>query len=180
MAQIIFDIFKYLADVPLNIWPWLLLVSAPLLIFSAKPHHSAQWRLWRIIVAVIIGYVLINLTLHTHRELGWKAKEACESSSVHRQDSMEMFEECGHHVNIADGASYVFYLVLGWVPAAAYAGFWEFWWRRKYAFIIRPLGKRYKGKWFSTALILCSVPVWIFIVFLLALIIAKFVSRLVA
>ena len=178
MAQIIFDIFQFLADVPFNIWPWMLLISTPLLIFSAKPYDSAQRRLWRIIAAIIIGYVLINLTLHTHRAMGWKAYEACQKSSIHRDMSIEMQEECGHHVNIADGASYVFYLVLGWVPAAAYAGFWEFWWRRKYGFIIRPLGKRYKGKWFSTTLIVCSVPVLLFIIYLLLVIIAKFITRL--
>lgn len=176
MAQIIFDVFQLLADVPFNIWPWLLMISTPMLIFSAKPHHSVARRFWRIITAIIIGYVLINLTLHTHRTLDWKELEQCRRENPVFGENIH--PKCQGIVNIADGASYVFYLVLGWVPAAAYAGFWEFWWRRKYAFIIRPLGERYKGKWFSTALIVCSLPVWIFIIFLFVLIIAKFVSRL--
>lgn len=115
----------------------------------------------RIFLAVAVGYVLINLTLHTPRALQWKAKEACEQHSVHRQDSMEMFEECGHLVNTTDGLSDVFYLVLGWIPAGGYVGFWELWWRRKYAFIIRPLGKRYRGKWFSTLVVVAAIPVWL-------------------
>lgn len=157
MAEIIFQILLFLEDVPFNIWPWLLLFTTPLLIFSAKPHDSVRWRQGRIFLCIAIGYVLINLTLHTHRALDWKEFEQCQAENPVSGENVH--PKCEGIINIADGASNIFYLILGWIPAAAYAGFWEFWWRRKYAFIIRPIGKRYKGKWFSTALIVCSVPV---------------------
>jgi hypothetical protein len=75
----------------------------PLLIFSAKPHDSVKWRFGHIIIAIFVGYVLINLTLQTHRELGWKAYEACQKNNAHRELSIEMQEKCRHHVNIEDG-----------------------------------------------------------------------------
>lgn len=176
MAQIIFNRFQLFADVPYNIWPWLFLISAPLLIFSAKPHHSARWRFWRILLATTVGYVLINLTLHTHRELDWKEYEKCNTE--HGAWGANEHPKCKSIVNIADGASYAFYLILGWIPAAAYAGFWEFSWRRKYGHIIRLLGKRYKGKWFSTTLIICSIPVWLYIMLLMSIVVARIFDRL--
>jgi hypothetical protein len=176
--QVLFNIFQFFSNIPYNIWPWLFLLSSPLLIFSAKPHHSVRWRFWRIIIAITIGYILLNFTLHTHRTLEWKAHEKCQHDMLVRGQNPYSFDPCGHLVNIADGASNIFFLVLGWIPAAAYAGFWEFWWRRKYALIISPQGKTYKGKLFSTALIVCSIPVWLFVAFLVVLVLSKFIARL--
>lgn len=159
MGQLIFEFFLLFTGVPYNFWPWIFLVVIPLLIFSAKPHDSERRRLGRILAAILIGYALINITLQTDRALDRKAYEQCERQSKHPIDSTETFEECGHLVNIADGASNVFYMALGWIPAAAYAGLFEFWWRRKYREAIRSMGEAYEGRWFSTALIVCSVPV---------------------
>ena len=118
-----------------------------------------------------MGYILINLTLHTHRQLDWKEYERCQAEN--HVVGEHIHPNCQDIINIADGASNIFYLVLGWIPAAAYAGFWEFWWPRKYGFIIRRLGKSYIGKWFSTLLIVCSVPVWLFITLVIFIIILK-------
>ena len=158
------NVFKAFADVPYNIWPWILLVGVPMLIFSAKPQHRVVWRLGRIVLAVAAGYVLINLALHTHHALQWKAFEAC-------REQYPVFGEnyhpnCEGIVTIADGAGGIFYLILGWIPAAAYAGFWELCWRRKYRRTVSELGAGYKGKGLSNALIVISVPVWLAVVLL--------------
>lgn len=153
----------YFLDIPYNIWPWIFFISLPLFIFSVKPDSKASWRFWRIVLAIGIGYILINLSLHTHRAIQWNAYEQCRSESKNRIDSIEMHEECKHHINIADGASNVFFLFLGWIPAAAYLGFWELIWRVKYRHFIREMKGNFKGKWFSTLLIVCSVPVWLYI-----------------
>lgn len=171
MEQIIFNVFHFFTDAPYNIWPWLFFSIIPLLIFSAKPRHSTRRRLGRILLATAVGYVLINLTLHTHRALDWKEFARCRMENPMFGENVH--PKCKGIVNIADGASNVFYLVLGWVPAAAYAGFWEFWWRRKYRHDIGRLGNAYEGRWFSTALIVCSVPVWLFVMLLTVIIIAK-------
>lgn len=176
MGQIIFSIFRFFTDVPYNIWPWLFFSIIPLLIFSANPYHGARWRLGRILLATAIGYVLVNLTLHTHRALDWKEFENCRAENPVVGENYH--PKCEGIIYIADGASDVFYLVLGWIPAVAYTGFWEFWWRRKYRFIIGQLGKNYKGKWFSTTLIACSAPVWIYFFLLIIIIISKFFYNL--
>lgn len=151
-------IYAILTGIPYNIWPWLLLITVPCLIFSTVPGDSAFLRLRRIILAIIIGYVCVNLTLHTHRAQQRAAFEQCKHELYQRGGNPEQAGECMHLVNIADGASYVFYFVLGWVPAAGYTGFWELLWRWKYRGKITN-----KGRWFSTALIVCSIPVWIVI-----------------
>lgn len=166
MAQIIFDIFQFLTDVPFNMWPWLFLMLAPLLVFSAKPHHSARRRVGRIILAVAFGYVFINLTLHTHSALQWKEYEQCQKDNPVFGENVH--PNCEGFINIADGASNVFYLVLGWIPAGGYVGFWELWWRIKHRVAIRAMDKQFKGKWFSTFVVVGAIPVWLFM-FLIAL-----------
>lgn len=162
--QALFNLFQFMTDISYNIWPWLLLVITPVLIFSAKPHHTASWRFLRIFLCVAMGYVLINLAYNTNYHIGWKDYEVCQSQFP--DGSIQQHPECGKPPR---GIPLAFMSVMGWIPAASYAGFWEFWWRRKYAFIIHPLGKRYKGRWFSTTLIVCSVPVIFsaFIIFIL-------------
>lgn len=172
MEKIIINILDFFTDIPYNIWPWLLLLSAPLLIFSARPHHSAWKRFWRIALAVGIGYALLNLSYHTNYFIGWHAFEACQSQFS--DGALQNHKECGKPPR---GIPLAFMAVLGWIPAGAYVGLWEFWWRRKYRFIIGPLGNRYKGKWFSTTLIVCSVPVWILVVLLLITIFLKFADK---
>ena len=82
-----------------------------------------------------------------------------------------MHAECKHHVNIADGASNVFYAYLGWIPAVAYVGLWEAIWRIWYRKRISKMGKDYKGKRFSTVLIISSIPIWAYGILLISMII---------
>lgn len=133
---------------------------APLLIFSATPRSSVRWRIWRILLAVAIGYILINLILHIHRYLDWRDFEECQK--IYAKDSLNMADECKGIVNIADGASNIFYLFLGWIPAGGYMGFFELLWRIKHRPTIKNMGKQFKGKWFSNFVVVAAIPVWIF------------------
>ena len=72
------------------------------------------------------------------------------------------YNQCKHHINIADGASIIFFAIFGWIPAMAYTAFWETLWLAGHRKTISQLGKAYKGLWVSLALIILSIPVWIF------------------
>ena len=140
---------------------------APLLIFSATPNSSCRWRISRILIATFIGYVLLNVILHTNRWLEWKEFEECQK--LYAVDELNMADECKGIINIADGASNVFYLYLGWIPSGGYAGFFELWWRIKYRENIRKMAKQFKVKWFSNFVVAAAIPVWLFMMFIFLL-----------
>jgi hypothetical protein len=146
---------------------FLFLVTAPLLIFSVKPELSTQRRIWRILIATIIGYMLLNLILHTHRYLQWQEFEQCQN--IYSKDPLNMADECKGIINIADGASNIFYLYLGWVPAVGYAGFFELLWRIKHRAFIKNMGKQFSGRWFSNFVVITAIPVWIFMLLIITL-----------
>lgn len=127
--QMIFKLFKSLSDIPYNIWPWLFFTILPALIFSAKPHHSVKRRSTRIIIAIILGYIALNLSLHTSRTITWNTYERCQSQFS--DGAIQHHKECGE-MNIADGASYAFAMFLGWIPSIMFVGWLELIWRKLY------------------------------------------------
>ena len=163
MKEMIFQILDFLTDVPVNFWFWLFFITAPLLVFSVGPENRFWLRLARLVLAAVLSYVLINLSLHTSRELGRKAYNECQRKSIHPEMSQEAHEQCKHHVNTADGAANVFYFILGWIPGTAYVGIWEFLWRRRYRKILKEMGKNYKGRWFSNITIGFTVFCFIYL-----------------
>lgn len=168
MDRSLYQIFEALTALPVNIWLWFLPVIAPLLVFVAKPDHTVWLRSGRLILAISITYVLWNLAINTHHHLEREAYDACQSQFP--DGEWRMHEECGNPF-MGNGAQVAFALVLGWIPATAYVGIWEFLWRRKYRETIHDLGHQFTGKWLSTMLIVCSVPVWIYAFLLVALIV---------
>jgi hypothetical protein len=170
--QTLFNIFDYIVSLstPLNIWPYLLLILPPVVVFAEKPETAAWLRVGRLVAMVLVGYVLINLSLHTHHAQQREAYEQCKAEGGWHAESWEGSENCKHHINIANGASDVFYMFLGWWPVAAYVALLEYFWRRKHRRKIHALGKHYKGSWFSYALYVIAVPVWLLIlIFILVL-----------
>ncbi len=150
----------------MNFWFWLLIILVPLIVFSVKPQANLWLRCGRLALAILVGYVLANAALHWSRAQEWEAYEACQSQFP--DGGIQHHEECPE-INIADGASNIFYLFFGWVPAAAYAGFFELIWRRQHRDTIRALSETFKGKWISNALIIFSIPVWLYVLVLSAL-----------
>jgi hypothetical protein len=122
MADGIYRLFETLTQVPFNFWFYLMMLTAPLLVV----YTGARLRAWKVFLAVGCTYVLINLSLHTSRAIIWRAYEACQSQFS--DGAIQHHRECGE-INIADGASNVFYLYFGWIPAATYVGIWALLWR---------------------------------------------------
>lgn len=103
----------------MNYWFWLFIILIPIIVFSVRPEANLWRRMGRLVLAIGAGYVLANVALHWSRSLKWEAYEACQSQFP--DGAIQHHEECPE-INIADGASNVFYLLFGWVPAAAYIG----------------------------------------------------------
>jgi hypothetical protein len=160
MFEPIASVFNYLTHVPLNFWVWLLPVAAPLLVFCIKPDKKWGLRIGRLLLAIGMTYVLMNLALHTGRTIKWNVYEACQSQFS--DGAIQRHEECGE-INIADGASNVFYAYFGWIPAMAYVGIWEALWRIRHRRKIKEMGKEYKGKWISNIII--GFAIFLFVIY---------------
>lgn len=150
MLETIYELFKFLTDVPINFWGWLLPVSAPLLVFCLGPDKKWRLHLSRLLLAVAMTYVLWNLTIHTHHHIERVEYESCQAQFS--DGEWQMHEECGNPF-IGNGAQKAFALVLGWIPAAAYIGILEAFWRIRHRRKIKEMGKEYKGRWFSNIII---------------------------
>lgn len=168
MGQSFYQFFMYFTDVPFNVWGCLLPAVAPVLVLATKPENNWKWRVGRLVLAIGITYVLWNLTINTHHHLERIEYDACQAQFS--DGDWQMHEECGNPF-IGNGAQTAFALLLGWIPASAYVGFWELLWRRKYRHKIKEIGAAYKKSWVSTALIISSVPMWIYGIFLLGAVI---------
>jgi hypothetical protein len=155
LYQPIFYFFTSLCDVRFNFWPYLFFLLPPLLIFSVRPNDEPWLRAMRTIVAVGCAYILINLSLHTHRSIIWRAYQTCQSQ--YPDGAIQHHDECGE-INIADGASIAFYLLLGWLPGAAYVGIWELIWRRFHRHQLAERRTPLRWAWIT------SFPVWVFYV----------------
>ncbi len=107
----------------MNIWLLTLLLflfGLPLIVLRGKPVRG--WALLkRFLLLVALGYAVLNIGLYAHRTIEWQRFEACQSQFP--DDSIQYHAECPTPT-IADGASNVFYLYLGWLPAGIYVGIW--------------------------------------------------------
>lgn len=152
ISQSLFNFFGRLTDVPFNFWFYLFFMLPPLLIFSVHPKEKTWLRVARTLVVVASAYILINLSLQTHRSIIWRNFEACQRQFS--DGAIQHHQECGK-INIGDGASNFFYLFLGWIPGAAYVGIWELIWRRYHRQQLAELNSQFRWRWIT------SFPVWI-------------------
>ena len=150
-SQQLFNLFTYFTDVRFNFWFYLFFLVPPLLIFFVRPKEQAWLRVLRTLVAVASAYILINLSLQTHRSIIWRNYEACQSQFS--DGAIQQHEECGK-IDIGDGASNVFYLFLGWIPGAAYVGIWELLWRRYYRQQLVESQTPFRWRWIT------NFPIW--------------------
>ncbi len=126
LGQIIYTIAEPLTHVPVNIWLPLMFITAPVLVFLGKPTQDWRWLVGRLLLAWVLTYCFINLSLDTSRQMIWTAYQSCQSQFP--DGLIQHHSECGE-INIADGLSSLFYLYLGWMPALAYLAIWELVWR---------------------------------------------------
>lgn len=94
------------------------MVLVPLIVFSASPRTPEWWREGRLLTAIAVCYLLINLAVN----LKWDVIHAAVNA-------MPNPTEADLNWATADGANYVFARVFGWVSAATYVGWWELMWR---------------------------------------------------
>lgn len=159
MHDYVIPVLLFLAElpvklsIPINFWFWLLIITAPGLVLFVDVNRSIASHVTRVFYAIGLTYCLINLSIHADRSFDRKNFRECQENSVHRDMSPEMHEECGHHVDTADGAQNGFALLFGWVPAAIYVGFCELIWRIRHRKTISTMGREYRGKWFSNIII---------------------------
>ena len=144
LGQRVFNTIGLLANLPFNIWPYIFFLALPILVFIAPPSARKKRRALVLLGAIFLGYLCINASLQNGRNLVREAYDACQSQFP--DGAIQHYPECGE-INIADGASYAFAILFGWIPAAAYVGFWEICWRIKHRRQLQQMGKSFKGKW---------------------------------
>ncbi len=171
LDQSFFNALQIFTHVPYNFWFWLIFITAPLLVFNAKPESSADWRIDRLILAIGATYILMNFSLHTSRQIIWSAYEACQSRFS--DGAIQHHKECGE-INIADGASNIFYLIFGWLPATGYVGLCEFIWRWRYRRIVRKK-ETYAGMVFSSVVVIIAAPVILYALFIFSVVIYEYI-----
>lgn len=168
MGKLIPTYFQLLTEVPINFWFWLLLFTAPCFILMAKPETPLYIRNLRILSAIILTYILINLSLYTSRQIEWKIYQNCQEQFS--DGALNHHNECGL-LKAGRGASTSFYLIFGLIPAIAYVGIWELLWKKFYRKRIKNMGEDYKGQKISKAIFYISFPVWIYCSIILLMII---------
>lgn len=147
----------------MNYWFWLLIILIPVIVFSMKPEANLWLRLGRLMIAAPLCYGLMFWTVY------WQAGAEIEVINAF----VDKFPECADQQcadaprPTLDGPILGFFLILGWIPATGYVGLWELLWRLHYRSVIREMGKTFKGKWASNALItfafIAAYPTWIFL-----------------
>jgi len=145
----------------MNYWFWLFIILPPLFVFSVTPETSVKLRVSRLLLAIAIGYVLANVALNWGQAQDWKAYEMCQSQF--RDGAIQHHKECPV---TNSGLNNLFFLYFAWIPTAGYVGFFELIWRWRHRDTIRALGAAFKGKWASNALIIFSIPVWLYVLVL--------------
>ena len=160
MIQATYNFLSNFAELPINIWFYIFFLIAPLLVFSTKPRANSYLHSQILLAVIIIGYCLIILSVINSNYLDSMEYERCQAQFP--DGYRVMHPECGSPW-IGDGAQNAFAVLLGWVPSAAYVGFWELLWLWYYRKRIQELGKDFKCKWVSQLLIILSIPIWVYV-----------------
>lgn len=153
-----------------NYWLWLFLIFIPILVFAAKPETSPRFCMGRLLLAIVLGYISLNMALYVQHISEQQAYDMCQKQFA--DGDHVMHAECGTPF-IGNAAQKAFYAILGWLLAGAYTGVWEWAWRKKYRHAL-PLLKR---NWLGTLLIgmaafcfilypLCMAVSWLIILIL--------------
>lgn len=143
----------------MNVWIFLLMLTPPLLAFTTKAEARSLRHIGRLLTAIAVSYCLINFSLHIHYAQSWALYEACQTGFP--DGHIQQHKACESPPN---GAPLTFSYILGWIPAAAYVGFWELLWRGYHRKQIRELEKRFPAKWISNLTIIifilcCAWPI---------------------
>ncbi|MGC6472505.1 MAG: hypothetical protein ACON4W_06485, partial [Parvibaculales bacterium] len=146
----IYEIYKYLTEIPFNIWFWLMVLTPPGLLFSVGPERTLTSHVLRVLAAVALGYVFINLSLGASQHIEFQNYHECQRNSGYPGfDNPKAHRACEHHLS-PSGPNNVMALGFGWAYAGVYVGIWEMVWRIRHYRKIREMGRAFQGRWFST------------------------------
>jgi hypothetical protein len=163
MLQLLYMRYQYITDLPVNLWLWVLLVAAPVIIFAVKPENSKLLSL-RLIVASALSYLLINMTFAEEYDSAWESYNQCyDSKTEFRIDSKERNDACEHHFDHLSDLDRVSAYLWGYYFAIGYVGFWELLWRIRYRKRTAQTPNTFKWRWLSTLTILMLIPLMYFL-----------------
>lgn len=103
-----------------NYWLWFWVFAVPALVFSLKAGFSRWQKAAYLSVIVLICYSGMNLAAH----LMWDIRNGPFIVNPDPDFPDQRTWDMADCANIADGASRVFFLFLGWIPAGLYVGLW--------------------------------------------------------
>ena len=112
--------FPYITN---NYWFLLFFILPPLVIFAGW--QSRPLGTLRFVVTILAGWLIIQFVLDRH----WEMKIDSVPYDATHEELMAAS---------ADGASRIFYLVLGWIPAGLYSTIWFALWLLVMRFIAGP------------------------------------------
>lgn len=129
-----------------NVWFFAWIILTPALVFSIHPNAPAWLRGGRVIFATLACYGLINLAVHLQWNIrngpfGWDSY----TPKVYRMDC----------VNIADGFSLTFALIMAWIPACVYACLCASFWFLYHRFFSGRITAGYKSDIITRILSMC-------------------------
>lgn len=97
----------------------LFIIGVQALVFTIKPSHGWRTRVFVLALATMLGHALLNIALQSHRQKERDDYQTCQNQFP--DGAVQHHPECGE-INIADGASNVFFLFFAWVPTVLYIG----------------------------------------------------------
>ena len=147
---------------------WLPILATPFMVFGARPQSLPAWRIGRLVAAVTLLYISLNLVLYLQYKLEWSAINAFRD-----QNPECWLQPCeGERKSTVDGLYMLGAIFAGWVLALVYVGLWELAWRARHRKVIRFFEWRDVGLKFSSILVfialLLPILFYIFMVYLTA------------
>ncbi len=139
----------------INPWFWLWIISTPILTFAAKP-DAPKWQR-TLIITFIIGVSYIAIYLGTYLNVDIRNAPFQTSEITSTSNEVERFKfDC---YDTTDGPNYVFAFWFGWIPAVAYAGWWEIIWGLYHKKVTKLIDKDFKRDFVTTFVIFFSITI---------------------
>ena len=151
-TEFIISTVNTLSSLPVNIWAYMLFLVMPFSVFIVKPMSSFIFKFMSLALFILIVYFLINLSIHNHIHI--ENENYIECQGKFDKSYLNHVPQCGK-LKRSNGATLIFALFLGWIPAIAYIGIWEFVWRIVHR---KKLKSMHRGsKWLSNIVILFAI-----------------------
>jgi hypothetical protein len=139
----LFEIFRYLTSIDFNIWGYLYLIGAPVLVFSIKPKSPARRRVLWFSLSILLLYVTYILSTQTERYQDGKLYDKCMEETTEGR-----YTKCRKHLPMRSLKN-SHKLALLFLHNTIYFAIWVTVWRLYYIKTIKNLGKTYRAKWFD-------------------------------